>query len=58
MFEDIASFLSERHLELRIFIDDAVGTLTIYFKDGHKEEYDRGMGYEGDYLSRYIKDLF
>jgi len=57
MFKDVAGFLSEKSLRLTLFYDDACATLSLCFKDGHVEKYDRGMGDGEDFLCTHIFEL-
>ena len=43
LFEKIAAFIDCDNFEMEHWFDDSVGTVIIYFKDGNKERFDRGL---------------
>lgn len=57
MFEDIGKYLSNKRFKQDIFCDDSSGTLIIYYKDGHKEKYDRGLSNGEDCLYFHILNV-
>lgn len=54
MYIDIATYLSNKRFKQNIFYDDASGTLFVYYNDGHKEKYDRGLSVGDDSLIYHI----
>ena len=57
MFVDIGKYLSNKRFKQEIFCDDSSGTLVIYYKDGHKEKYDRGLSNGEDSLCFHILNV-
>ena len=42
-YNQVSTFLTSGPLKEESFIDDSAGSLFIHYKDGHVEEYDRGL---------------
>ena len=54
---EIADFLSTEMTEVERWVDDSEAFLKIFYKDGHDEKYDRGLGFKGDCLYNHLNFL-